>query len=476
MVFNRSGVVRSFPPLGFGWWRTDAYGGGYGGGDRDHVNDLSVLRMAVSVGDTVFLAPPDFERYGIALSSAYHTHHLMSYDWRCGRLSFSLRFFLAGENSICCLVECSNEGDADREVRLDAVQLYRIGDVKWWGSDGITARYLPEIGVSVSKVWAYGDVFALGASVPPIAHGVTEDEKAWEKWARSGEIATLPGMSVMGRGPLWTAHAYRLSIPAHGRTGRLVCLSRGKNERAALEELRDALLNGIPGARTKLAEDESFWSYCPVLEGDWSASWKRGWVYDFETLRMTVRPPLGVFHHPWDGMQVHSPRAVLGETSLDMLTLAYGDPALAREVIEGTFADALAPNIPCMREDGSMNMISSDGSECGTAPMWGFPFHVIASLFDGSADSAWIASLYPSLREYLFWWLRNRTDSEGWLHCNNSWESGQDGSRRFLVAERNEGAVADFVRTVDVEASMAEALQTMERFARVVGRSEDGPM
>jgi hypothetical protein len=41
------------------------------------------------------------------------------------------------------------------------------------------------------------------------------------------------------------------------------------------------------------------------------------------------------------------------------------------------------------------------------------------------------------------------------------------------VAEGNEGAVADFVRTVDVEASMAEAMLTMIQFAPAAGQSAD---
>jgi hypothetical protein len=131
------------------------------------------------------------------------------------------------------------------------------------------------------------------------------------------------------------------------------------------------------------------------------------------------------------------------------------------------------PNVPCTREDGSMNMISADGSECGTAPMWGYPFHMIKSIYLATHDEGWIKQLCPFLKAYIDWWLEHRTDKDGWLHCNNSWESGQDGSRRFLVAEHNEGAVADFVRTVDVEASMAEAMRNMELFATIAGKSGD---
>jgi hypothetical protein len=269
------------------------------------------------------------------------------------------------------------------------------------------------------------------------------------------------------------ALGYSISIPVNGTRSGLISLSRGKNEMWALEESKRSARDARRLLQEQLRLDAEFWSRCPRLAGDWPDHWQRGWVYDYETLRMNVRRPLGIFKHPWDAMQIHSPRVVLGETCIDMMTLSYADASLAKDVLFGTFADALMPNIPCAREDGSVNMISSDGSECGTAPMWGFPFHVIKSIFLMTGDKKWIGDLYPHLREYIEWWLRYRTDKDGWLHCNNSWESGQDGSKRFLVAEGNEGAVADFVRTVDVEASMAEAMRNMEFFARILGKDRD---
>jgi hypothetical protein len=473
MVANRSGVIRTFPPLGFGWWRTEATAGGYGYGDRDHLNYLSLLQLSAAIGDTVFLAESDFARYGSPLRSAYHTKHVLSYDWQVNAVTFSVRCFLAREHALACYVEVANEGAIQREVSVHATHIYRIGSTKWWGSDGLTSRYVPHLTASISKVWAYGDVFALAGSVPCTAFMSTDSAEARERWIRTKDTSLVKGSSLQGSGPLWSVQRFLLRIPAHEHRGMWVMLCRGKSESSALEELRHACAGAEQELGEQLAEDQEFWASCPVLTGDWPDAWRRGWVYDFETLRMTVRRPLGIFKHPWDAMQVHSPRVVLGETSLDMMTLGYASPSLAREVLYGTFADAVAPNIPCAREDGSVNMISADGSECGTAPMWGYPFHVVRSLFAASQDTGWLAGLYPHLSDYLHWWLKHRTDSEGWLHCNNSWESGQDGSRRFLVAEHNEGAVADFVRTVDVESSMAEGLAAMGSFAEALGKGAE---
>lgn len=472
MVFNRSGVIRSYPPLGFGWWRTE-FKGNYGGGVQDHVNYFSILQMGVAVGSTRFVSTADFDKNHVQLSSSYHTKHLMSYDWVSDSVAVSLKFFLAGEHTLSCIVELRNCSASPRDVTLSATNVYRLGEAKWWGSDGLAARYSGKDDVGISSAWAYGDVFILGSDLRSEAHTATSAEATWEQWVRGVEVSSASAGSTRGRGPMWMALRYRVSLPANGARSGLVCLSRGKNEMWALDEFKRGVKKAHRSLQVQLSDDEKFWSQCPTLAGDWPENWRRGWVYDYETLRMNVRRPIGIFKHPWDAMQIHSPRVVLGETSIDMMTLSYADPTLAKDVIYGTFADALMPNIPCAREDGSVNMISSDGSECGTAPMWGFPFHVIKSIFLMTGDKKWIGALYPHLKEYVEWWLQHRTDKEGWLHCNNSWESGQDGSKRFLVAEGNEGAVADFVRTVDVEASMAEAMRNMEFFAGVIGRNQD---
>src|SRR2546423_14573565 len=71
-------------------------------------------------------------------------------------------------------------------------------------------------------------------------------------------------------------------------------------------------------------------------------------------------------------MQLQAPREVLAEAAMDALFLSYADPELAAEVILGHFESTLHPNLPCMREDGSYNMVADDGQICGTAPEWAF--------------------------------------------------------------------------------------------------------
>lgn len=470
MVLHRSGVIRSVPPLGFGYWKR-SFKGSYAEGPRGHLNYLSFLQFTVNLDGATFLDPDDFRKNEVELYSAYHTKNAMSYDWEFHEVRFRFLYYLPRENTLACRVEMRNTGDREKRILLHATNIYGLWEIKWWGSNGLSSLYLPDKDVSVQKIWAYGDVFVLGSNWQSSAHKSTENEDEWRKWARTADMTSNTRVFQKGKGPVYAVQSYEILLPPHSKKSAVFYLSRGKNQEWTLAEFKVARAEAMDKLGIQLTEDDRFWSDCPKLAGDWPDFWKHGWVYDWETLRMNVRPPIGIFKHPWDGMQVHSPRLVLGETALDMMTMSYANPSLAREVMYGTFADALAPNVPCAREDGSVNMIGADGSECGTAPMWGFPFHVIHSIYQRSGDDAWIRKLYPHLKAYLQWWLQNRTDEQGWFHCNNSWESGQDGSQRFLV--EGEGDPAEFVRTVDVEASVAEAMKRMEEFAVIAGKPED---
>ncbi|MFI5273664.1 MAG: trehalase family glycosidase, partial [Ktedonobacterales bacterium] len=212
-----------------------------------------------------------------------------------------------------------------------------------------------------------------------------------------------------------------------------------------------------------------FWARAPRLAGDWPAHFRRGFALDFEALRMVARPAVGVFAGRWDGMQVQAPRAVLAETALDALALAWTDSELARELLLTCFAAAPRPNVPCMREDGSYNMIADDGSICGTGPEWGAPFAVIESLWQRTGDRAWLAALYPHASAYLDWWLTQRADAGGWLVHACSWESGQDVSTRFGT-QATGGSDIRTIRPVDLQAASAQACALLAEWATTLAR------
>ena len=148
-------------------------------------------------------------------------------------------------------------------------------------------------------------------------------------------------------------------------------ITRGVNEKDVIDSLKNALSLSAKSQIDKIEDDNNYYRNAPFLSGAWHPDWINGLIYHQETIRMNIHPPIGIYKHHWDGMQIHTPRAVLGETAIDAMALSYGDLELAKEVLLGVFADAPANNIPCSREDGSLNLVCGNGKETGTAPIWG---------------------------------------------------------------------------------------------------------
>jgi hypothetical protein len=218
---------------------------------------------------------------------------------------------------------------------------------------------------------------------------------------------------------------------------------------------------------TQREDDEKFWQSAPQLSGDWPASWRRGLVYDLETLRMVIRPAAGVVGNIFDGMQIQAPRLVLAEAAMDALCMSYANPELAAEMLLTHFEYAPHANLPCMREDGSYNMVADDGQICGTAPEWGYPLWVCDQLWSRTGNLSWLKRLYPGAAAFLRWWLEHRRDAEGWLCYSCSWESGQDVSSRF-GPQQTGGTIIQHVRPVDLQASMAQGASILARWAEIL--------
>lgn len=180
-----------------------------------------------------------------------------------------------------------------------------------------------------------------------------------------------------------------------------------------------------------------------------------------------MRPPCGRLEGTWDGMQIQAPRTVLAEAALDVLFLSYANPKLASEVILNHFVEAPHPNLPCMREDGSYNMLADDGQPCGTAPEWGFPVWCCDQILRRTGDVQWLEQLYPHVASYLRWWLDSRRDRGGWLVYDCSWESGQDVSSRF-GPQQTGGSIIQHVRPVDLQASMAQGARILANWAALL--------
>jgi len=468
-IANRSGVLRSVPPIGYGYWcRRMPWA--YGEGSKRNVNYLSFIQPAVNIDGACFHSLEDFAATGVKLVSRYHTKNLMSYDWEYSKVSVSLKYFQIDEHAIGCLVEFHNRSKSSQSVTFHATHQYGHPETNWWGSNGFCSRYSVEAEAAVAKIWAYGDIFIMGANRPPIAYKATASEPEWREWMLADSLERNDGATSMTPNPVFGCLSYQIELPGGSSDSMLLVLARGTNEAFAQKTFDKAFEDAQTRLEAIHEEDKTFYDNAPSLTGDWPDDWKNGWIYDLETVRLNIRPPVGIFKHHWDAMQIFTPRSVLGEAILDSMCLSYANRDLAKEVILGTFADAPMPNVPCVREDGSVNMISMGGEECGTAPIWVLPFKMIHALYALDHDDEWLKQLYPHLEAFLCWWLENRTDENGWFFCNNSWESGQDGSKRFLIEADEEGKESEYVRTVDVEAAMASAMMEMSVFAKIVGR------
>jgi len=486
-AINKSGVLRSVPPLGFGFWARPLpwpYGGaGFGFGLSRHRNYISLIHLSINIDGKMFYRIEDFKERGIELYSRYHTKNMMSYDFVIDGLIFRAMYFQVGEHSLICIVEITNNSDSQKDVTIHATNIY--GDIYkgYWGCDGIVSLYNEEKDVAVSKFFADGDMFILGSNKKSKSYKATTKDSLWSSWMGQNDLTdkkdshtslriktktTEEGKSL---GHMMSVMSYQFAIDPTRTDTMTIGLTRGLTESATLDRFSNAVDQARSVLQEKLLDDKRFYANTPILTGDWSQAWKNGFIYHLETIRMNIHPPVGIYNHYWDGMQIHTPRVVLGESAIDAMCLSYADIELAKDVILGTFEDAPDDNIPCSREDGSLNLVCGNGKETGTAPIWGLPFHVIHSIYLRERDDAWIKKLYPHMKEYIEWWLRNRTDDEGWFHCACSWESGQDGSKRFRLGDV--ATSAENVRTIDIEAAMANAIKNMAIFAEVAGIEED---
>jgi hypothetical protein len=453
------GVLRSY---GAGFrWHFPAFAGMYGGRRETY---RAGLRIALD-------GALDLGRFDRA-TSPYHSKQIVIFDLTRGDAGAQATYHAVGADALRATIAAR---DALRvSVHVDYERLLAANGE--WGESGLVGRV--EDGVLVLQAFEDGDAFALWSSRTPDDLGIAADPAAAAAWAAD----PAPGLPPAGfltttsrRGDTVGLYAVLGFAVALGSQFSVldVILARGRTADVARRNLDAARREAEAERARKLADDAAFWTRAPRLAGDWPDHWRRGLVYDLETLRMMVKAPIGIYRHGWDAMQIQAPRVVLAETAIDALLLAYADPALAQELMLGVFLDAPAPNVPCTREDGTYNMVAADGTVCGTAPSWGYPWLVLDWLAALRPDRAWLAGLYPRLVAHLDWWLDRRRDAEGWLVYACSWESGQDDSPRFGDQPLGGGHPVRHIRPADLHAAFAHACRTTERFARSLARDAD---
>src|SRR5260221_2233478 len=434
-------VPRARHSAGMGWHSPN-----YGSSGRNHFQYRAHLHVGIEVAGQRLLTPAELQAARVPVGCDLRTKQRLRYVWtHPGGVRVTATCLLVDEHALGCRLTLERTAARDGSKTGDNLV------VRLWLAQEVAHN------PAASRLWEYGLYAVLpGASDPATGPlgllGVCPEGDAWVHGATAvAGQPLLPAAAQHDRAPwplgagapvpppereppaLQTATlllAYDLVLPPYAAVMVDAILARGVSGDRALAQWHTARAGFAAALAARVDDDERFWRAAPQLSGHWPAHWRRGLVTDLETLRMTVRPPSGVFARAWDGMQIQAPRAVLAETALDALALAWADPVLARGIVLACFASAPRPNVPCMREDGSYNMVADDGAVCGTGPEWGWPLAVADALWRTSGDRDWLAALYPHAAAYLRWWLDTRMDGEGWLVHACSWESGQDVSRR----------------------------------------------
>lgn len=473
---NPSGVLRSLPPLGMGWHHPNL--GSYVNNQFQYTAHLTV---GLRINDLVLITPEDFRLQRCVITSSLHTKNRFAYTCRIEQYDLTLNvcYFLVQEHALGCVIELASELEYPLPVTCYLIHLHthnpstsRLWEHGWY------ALRKREEGYAMLGLASEGDVFTHGARSAggsPIEWGEIgfctdlAEVGAWVNGAR----VPMPGVTQREAETGWQRRA--LALPCTVTVGDKTCaplrlnavLARGVSQDQSYAYWGESLEKIARAEAGHRQDDENFWRSAPQLSGDWPASWRRGLIYDLETLRMVTRPSAGVVENVFDGMQIQAPRLVLAEAAMDALFLSYADPELAEEVILTHFESAPHPNLPCMREDGSYNMVADDGQICGTAPEWGYPLWCCDQLWLRSGNLSWLKRLYPGAAAYLRWWLDHRRDAEGWQTYSCSWESGQDVSSRF-GPQQTGGTIIQHVRPVDLQASMAQGAAILVHWAEIL--------
>lgn len=470
---NPSGVLRSLPPLGMGWHMPNL--GSYVNNQFQYTAHLTI---GLKVNDLVLITPEDFLLHRCTISSPIHTKNRLAYTCRITQydLTLTIGYFLVQEHALGCVIELASELDYPLPVTCYLIHLHthnpqtsRLWEHGWYALDRHEQGYALLGLASEGDVFVHGGRMADGTSLVWGESGFCTDLAEVGAWANGARVP-LPNITQREAETGWQLRT--LALPCTLTVGektvpprRLnVILARGVSQDQTYACWNDSLEKIARAEAGHRQDDEQFWQSAPQLSGDWPASWRRGLIYDLETLRMVMRPSAGVVGNTFDGMQIQAPRLVLAEAAMDALFLSYADPELAAEVLLTHFESAPHANLPCMREDGSYNMVADDGQICGTAPEWGYPLWCCDQLWRRTGNLAWLKRLYPGAAAFLRWWLEQRRDAEGWLTYACSWESGQDVSSRF-GPQQTGGTIIQHVRPVDLQASMAQGATILAHWA-----------
>jgi hypothetical protein len=196
---HRSGVLRSSPGIGFGFY-FPAGPGGYFDFAKNGVYEAH-LRLGFLINGRRFWAPEDFRPK--QLTSPYHSKNLFTFAFAEDGTEVECTFLQVGENALAAKVAV--QGSHPQSIRMLAVLDCKLGGAAWWGRDGLTGNYEPASDSLWIRSFAAGRVFTVVSDIPSAAHFIDRRKP----------------ISSLGWTPLRNLKKQLPTIP--GRCARLCC-------------------------------------------------------------------------------------------------------------------------------------------------------------------------------------------------------------------------------------------------------------
>ncbi|MFL5694694.1 MAG: hypothetical protein ACJ795_23120, partial [Ktedonobacteraceae bacterium] len=329
---NPSGVLRSMAPLGMGWHVPNL--GTY---VRNQFQYTAHLTIGLKINDVVLVTREDFQAQGCTITSHLHTKNRLEYTCLVPQyaLTVTARYFLIQEHVLGCVISLVTTSENPLPVTCYLIHTHTHNPYtsRLW-EHGFYARMGPGDGCVMLGLASEGDVFVHGLRAADDTEltygeaGYTVSLVEMAQWAQ-GKAVAKPHVTQRQEDSGWQVRTLALpcTLRLEGRQEHILnaVLTRGVSQDQALQRWADGIEEIALAEVEHGNDDEEFWQRAPQLTGDWPGSWKRGWVYDLETLRMVMRPSAGVVSNTFDGMQIQAPRLVLAEAALDALFLSYAD-------------------------------------------------------------------------------------------------------------------------------------------------------
>src|SRR2546428_730495 len=308
---NPSGVLRSLPPLGMGWHVPNL--GSY---VRNQFQYTAHLTLGLKIHDSVLVTPDDFRRQKCVMNSQLHTKSRFEYTCIVPKygLTLTARYFLVQEHALGCILTLSTTSTTPLPVTCYLIHLHTHNPhtSRLW-EHGLYALQDREQGSCMLGLASEGDVFIHGVreadnaalTIGDMGYAVSLEDIA--RWASGKKVAwsrVTQSQQETGWQVRTVALPCDLTLESYTVHFLNVVLARGVSQDQAWRNWADSIDEIALAEAQHHADDEAFWERAPQLTGDWPENWRRSWVYDLETLRMTIRPSAGIIPHPWDGMQI----------------------------------------------------------------------------------------------------------------------------------------------------------------------------